>query len=557
MKGLVSAILVCILVGAGSANASEPIEKQDFEGRTFPTGWATAAEYGVFIDLDFTGYNSYEGEETASIRVEEEGRFGKIQRRPDFPISGENFYLQAAMYVWTCLPDDAPLGDCVNYKQYIYVTVNVNGAPITIAYYPVASINPGKDINIAVADNRKTWVNIGERDIFQDLVNNGITPKGHLEIVEYGAYAWKDHNGAGYEMLFDDFKLSGASAPQTTPPPSAPTSGGGGGAPATTPPPVRYQKYTPPVGEHGSFIIHSNPEGAAVFFDDNYAGKTPLYSVRAAPGYHTIRFEKEGYEDHITQREIIDGESRQVSVLLEIEEIILTTISVTSNPSGATVYLDGDEKGVTPLIITDVSLEEHVVQLSKKGYSDYVTTLDASLARTYTITADLTSEMLDITNDEVSIQLYSVADVITTDGNSEIILSTVSYIHNTEDMNIQTILKIPSGLAVSSAAFAHAGGGQYTASSTVRPGEMRQISASILPTNLGEYEIGGELIYYFGDDKSSGDIRRINIPLTVAENEDNDEELIEVEGKAKAACGPTIISILSVIPFIILRRLIK
>jgi TolB protein len=168
-------------------------------------------------------------------------------------------------------------------------------------------------------------------------------------------------------------------------------------------------------------------------------------------------------------------------------------------------------------------------------------------------------ESLEISNDEVSIQLYILDNKISTEEDTEIILSAVSYINNEDDMTLQTILKIPSGVAVSGV-YADTGGGQYIATSVIEPGNMEKISAAVIPTNSGDYVLEGELVYYFGDDKSSGDIKRIKVPLTVIDEVTPDVIAIWEDSKVKetkGACGPTIISVLSMMPLVLARRLFK
>jgi hypothetical protein len=50
------------------------------------------------------------------------------------------------------------------------------------------------------------------------------------------------------------------------------------------------------------------------------------------------------------------------------------TIDVTSSPRGAEVYLDNQYKGTTPVLITDVSLGEHVIELRLRGYEIWTIT---------------------------------------------------------------------------------------------------------------------------------------------------------------------------------------
>jgi hypothetical protein len=45
-------------------------------------------------------------------------------------------------------------------------------------------------------------------------------------------------------------------------------------------------------------------------------------------------------------------------------------LRIQSDPSGATVYLDNENKGKTPLTLRDISLGVHVVRLTKPGYEE-------------------------------------------------------------------------------------------------------------------------------------------------------------------------------------------
>jgi hypothetical protein len=47
------------------------------------------------------------------------------------------------------------------------------------------------------------------------------------------------------------------------------------------------------------------------------------------------------------------------------------TLSVTSSPAGADVYLDGVQKGTTPVTITGVPTGLHLIRVTLPGYEDY------------------------------------------------------------------------------------------------------------------------------------------------------------------------------------------
>lgn len=54
------------------------------------------------------------------------------------------------------------------------------------------------------------------------------------------------------------------------------------------------------------------------------------------------------------------------------------TVTISSEPSGATVSIDGRSRGTTPLELTDVTTGRHDLTLSRDGYRDYNTTFTVS-----------------------------------------------------------------------------------------------------------------------------------------------------------------------------------
>lgn len=65
------------------------------------------------------------------------------------------------------------------------------------------------------------------------------------------------------------------------------------------------------------------------------------------------------------------------------------TINVTSQPSGATVFMDGVEQGSTPLTVTGVALGTHDITVVKKGYYTYASQVTVNNAGTYPLHAVL------------------------------------------------------------------------------------------------------------------------------------------------------------------------
>lgn len=67
------------------------------------------------------------------------------------------------------------------------------------------------------------------------------------------------------------------------------------------------------------------------------------------------------------------------------------SINVSSNPSGATITIDGKDVGVTPLVINNVLAGDHTVKVTKPGYSEYSTTVKVNKNTTSNVSATLTN----------------------------------------------------------------------------------------------------------------------------------------------------------------------
>jgi hypothetical protein len=65
------------------------------------------------------------------------------------------------------------------------------------------------------------------------------------------------------------------------------------------------------------------------------------------------------------------------------------TINVTSQPSGATVFVDGVDRGTTPLTVTGVEFGTHDITVVKQGYYTYASQITVSNTGTYPLHAVL------------------------------------------------------------------------------------------------------------------------------------------------------------------------
>lgn len=82
-------------------------------------------------------------------------------------------------------------------------------------------------------------------------------------------------------------------------------------------------------------------------------------------------------------------------------------------------------------------------------------------------------------------------------------------------VTIQLTIEVPPGMSVTSTGFAGGEGGQYTASYDVGPGDIRQIKVPVKTERAGNFDIAGNLSYYFVGDNSTAQFQAILLPVTV------------------------------------------
>jgi hypothetical protein len=146
----------------------------------------------------------------------------------------------------------------------------------------------------------------------------------------------------------------------------------------------------------GSVTVLSTPSGSSIYLDGEYEGRTPVTLSDIQPGTHTIELDAAGYYDWKTVVSVTGGSSQVVTATLSPIPVATTGwIDVSSKPPGATIYLDGVAKGLTPAqgskTLEGVKPGDHTVKLQLSGYQDYTTTVSVRADTTSSVTASLTA----------------------------------------------------------------------------------------------------------------------------------------------------------------------
>ncbi len=119
--------------------------------------------------------------------------------------------------------------------------------------------------------------------------------------------------------------------------------------------------------EQSILYVTSNPSGAVVEVDDSVKGKTPVEITDLSAGKHVFKIMKSGY--FLKKATVTLKENAQDT--LEFDLVKPVAITLTSEPSEATVTIDGKDRGTTPVTYSKLKPGEHDITVSAEGYRSF------------------------------------------------------------------------------------------------------------------------------------------------------------------------------------------
>jgi hypothetical protein len=139
----------------------------------------------------------------------------------------------------------------------------------------------------------------------------------------------------------------------------------------------------------GQLNVNSTPAGAQIQVDgqSNSAWVTPFNLAGLNPGQHTLTISKPGYASETRNIDVGSGSKSFLSVQLGQ---LTATVSVTSDPAGAAVWMDGKDTGrVTPAQISVDKPGNHSFAFKKQGYLDETATANLQIGQTFRLAPSL------------------------------------------------------------------------------------------------------------------------------------------------------------------------
>jgi serine/threonine protein kinase len=139
----------------------------------------------------------------------------------------------------------------------------------------------------------------------------------------------------------------------------------------------------------GQLSVTSTPAGAQIQIDgqNNSAWVTPFNLAGLNPGQHTLSISKPGYAPETRNIEVGSGSKSFISVQLAQ---LTATVSVTSDPAGVAIWMDGKDTGrVTPAQISVDKPGNHSFVFKKQGYLEETTTANLQIGQTFRLSPSL------------------------------------------------------------------------------------------------------------------------------------------------------------------------
>lgn len=131
-------------------------------------------------------------------------------------------------------------------------------------------------------------------------------------------------------------------------------------------------------GLPGTLRVTTVPDGARIYVNDRFEGKSPLSLAGLAPGEYAVRAELDGHGFQTRTVTLENGSSASEEFRLSS---VMGCIEVVTAPAGAQVTVDGRAVGTTksrdpaaefsdPLLVESVHAGEHRVVISKDGFAE-------------------------------------------------------------------------------------------------------------------------------------------------------------------------------------------
>ncbi len=124
-------------------------------------------------------------------------------------------------------------------------------------------------------------------------------------------------------------------------------------------------------------------------------------------------------------------------------------------------------------------------------------------------------------------------------------------------MHVQVIIIPPSGMSVTSSAFAKSGAGQYTTTYELEPGTGKDIEVAIRSNQVGDFDVNGRIIYYFGDDREDAEDHTLILPINVRAEAEPGAERTQSPSESERSSTPGFEAVFAAVGVLLVALLTK
>jgi TolB-like protein len=121
--------------------------------------------------------------------------------------------------------------------------------------------------------------------------------------------------------------------------------------------------------DYGIVMVRSEPSGANAYLDGVELGPTPAQNTKVGVGIHLVRVEKPLYHPYVEEITITSDGIEQIQAKLKPR---FGRLVIKSVPTGAVVQLNGQQKGRTPIDLTELASGDYTITVSKDLHHDSV-----------------------------------------------------------------------------------------------------------------------------------------------------------------------------------------
>ena len=122
-------------------------------------------------------------------------------------------------------------------------------------------------------------------------------------------------------------------------------------------------------------------------------------------GTHVFEARKENHRTTQKTVEIVAGNNQTIK--LDSPEAINGSLEISSNPSGADIYVDGKHCGKTPNYISEILIGKHELELTKQGCASVTKTITIKEGETLSVNEKLqTGKEINISTDQSGDKIY-------------------------------------------------------------------------------------------------------------------------------------------------------